>query len=321
MSKRTLEQSTTAGSTSRTSAEAPAPLAIRRCSTTEGKGALHIVEDEGALIRALDPRSVRPSPWANRHHTSFSTPDFEALRSSIAAVGTNLQPIKVRPVSPEAVNIEHAAVSPPVEFEIVFGHRRHRACLDLRIAVAAVVQTMSDQELFAQMDRENRTHKPLSPFEQGSMFNRALDMQLYVSAGALAIALGVDASMVSKALSIARLPPAVIQAFASPLDIQYRWAGPLSQAHRKDPGGLVARAEFLQGDQARLSSVRIFQRLVATNPARAEPLVRVSGMSGRGSIEVDRRGRLAVYIDSPFAADLPRRMEVALQQLLSSPPH
>lgn len=263
---------------------------------------------------ALDPHTVRPSAWANRHARAFNATDFDKLRASVALMGGNIQAIKVRPIPSVAIRPEDATARPPIRFEIVFGHRRHRACLELGLSVAAVVQSMSDQELFEEMDRENRTHQPLSPFEQGCMFKAALDGGLYASARALAAALNVDTSIVSKALSIARLPSQVVQAFASPLDIQYRWAGPLNEASRREPAALIARAEFIRGDTSRNSAVKVFQRLVAPKIPSSEISKRIGGRYGHASMEVDHRGRLAVVIDTPWGPDLPVKLESLLRQ-------
>jgi ParB family chromosome partitioning protein len=287
----------------------PEPAAVSLGSTASANSA--------KMVHCLDPRTIRVSAWANRHRRSFSSPEFEKLKASIALVGVNIQPIKVRPLAAPIVKRCQAKASPGPSFEVVFGHRRHRACLDLGISVAAVIQPLSDQELFAEMDRENRTQKPLSPFEQGCMFKQALDEGLYASARALAQELDVDSSLVSKALSIARLPEQVIQAFESPLDIQYRWAGPLNEAHRQDPVALIARAEILSHDAGKRSSVRVFQCLVASRRPSVRPAAQISGRSCRASMQVDRRGRLTVVIDEPWGPEVPTALETALREILN----
>ncbi|MBK9363084.1 MAG: hypothetical protein IPM99_19260 [Rubrivivax sp.] len=81
---------------------------------------------------------------------------------------------------------------------MVFGHRRHRACLELGLPVQAMVVDMYDQQLFEAMERENRARKNLSAWEQGTMYRRALDEGLYPSQRRLAESLGVDISLVSR---------------------------------------------------------------------------------------------------------------------------
>ena len=215
---------------------------------------------EGAKpVRPLDPQTVRPSRWANRHEHSFSDDAFMELKADIAAAGTNVQPVSVR-LAPGVLNGSTPGVTPV--YELVFGHRRHRACLELGLPLQAMVSEMSDQALFEAMERENRSRKNLSAWEQGTMYRRALDEGLYPSQRRLAESLGVDVSLVSKSLSLARLPEAVIGAFASPLDIQFRWAQPLAEALQKDPEAMLARAAKLKGQGAGLAAVQVLKALI-----------------------------------------------------------
>ncbi|PKO58794.1 MAG: chromosome partitioning protein ParB, partial [Betaproteobacteria bacterium HGW-Betaproteobacteria-18] len=102
--------------------------------------------------RLLDPKTIRPSRWANRHQDSFQDPEFDSLRDEIQHAGGNIQPILVRPLEePDG----------PFLYELSFGHRRHMACLVLDLPVLSMIRKMSDQELFTAMDRENRERKDL----------------------------------------------------------------------------------------------------------------------------------------------------------------
>src|SRR5689334_7013152 len=148
----------------------------------------------------LLPGRIRPSRFANRHESSFQGADFEALRTEIKEAGGNIQPIKVRPLAkPEG----------DVRFEIIFGHRRFEACRQLSLPVLAVVDSVDDRTLFAEMDRENRARKDLSPWEQGVMYRRALNEGLYPSNRKMAEALGVDLGGLGRTLMLADLPAEV----------------------------------------------------------------------------------------------------------------
>jgi ParB family chromosome partitioning protein len=190
-----------------------------------------------APLQKLDPTLIRPSKWANRHEASFSSAEFQALKDEIAAAGGNVQPIKVRPLSESG-------------FELVYGHRRHRACLDLSLPVLATIEQVSDLSLFEQMERENRGRKNLSAWEQGVMYRRALDEGLYSSMRRLSEGLNLDLSVVSRSVALARLPEVIINAFSSPLDIQFKWAAPLTDAIQKDPDGTLQRARELSNAKA-----------------------------------------------------------------------
>ncbi|VTY21347.1 Chromosome-partitioning protein Spo0J [Xylophilus ampelinus] len=210
---------------------------------------------DGAVpMRSLDPRRIRASRWANRHPDSFADNAFEELRGEIAATGTNVQPICVRALP--------SGADPEADYELVFGHRRHRACLELGLPVQTVIAEVDDKALFEAMERENRGRKNLSAWEQGMMYRRALDSGLYPSQRKLAEALSVDLSLVSKSLALARLPQAVLEAFSSPLEVQFRWAQPLGEALQRDPEGLVRRAKSLQPQKGRLSGRQVFEHLM-----------------------------------------------------------
>ena len=90
-------------------------------------------------LRKLDPLTIKASKWANRHEASFLTAEFQELKAEIAAAGGNVQPIKVRPV--QVLN----GSTPPTDaaYELIFGHRRHRACLDLGVSVLAAVEEVT----------------------------------------------------------------------------------------------------------------------------------------------------------------------------------
>jgi ParB family chromosome partitioning protein len=194
---------------------------------------------DGAMpARRLDPARVVSSRWENRHKSSFSTPNFARLKTDIQLAGGNVQPILVRPME-----------GSPETYEIVFGHRRHRACSDLGIPVLAIILTepLSDLELFAAMDRENRERADLSPWEQGTMYQRALDDGLYPSMRQLGEALGVSHTWIRKATAVAQLPQAVIECFRTPLEVQYRHAEQIAAAIEKDRRAVLKRAEKLRG--------------------------------------------------------------------------
>ncbi len=226
------------------------------------------------VVRALSPSCIKASRWANRSEASLRSKDFEKLKLEIENAGGNVQPIKVRPLS--------GALG---EFEIVFGHRRHRACLELGLPVRALIEEMGDADLFAQMDRENRQRADLRPFEQGVMYAKALDEGLFTSMRKMAEALGVDVGNASKAVALARLPTAVLGAFQSPLDLQQAWATPLSAALQKNPDAVLAKAKILAAKSPKLASQKVFSDLleqgVVSNNTPSSELVTVTGVGDK----------------------------------------
>ena len=275
---------------------------------------------EGATpVRPLDPATVRPSRWANRHEASFSNAAFDELKAEIEAAGGNVQPVSVRPVAA----VLNGSTAGGVAYELVFGHRRHRACLELGLPLLAMVTELNDRELFETMERENRARKNLSAWEQGGMYKRALDEGLYPSQRKLSESLGVDVSLVSKSLSLARLPDAVVMAFASPLEIQFRWAQPLAEALQKDPDALISRAQRIQQAGQPMPALKVLAVLLGGGEApvlnRSTPNHRViAGSAGRQALMTrDARGRVWVKFAAGVLSDAEEAaLALAIERIL-----
>lgn len=270
--------------------------------------------EDVTVVEFIDPQRIRPSRFANRHELSFLGPEFAGLKAEIASAGRNVQPIKVRRLA--AANPASGLVE---AYEIAFGHRRHRACLELGIPVAAIVEDLSDAELFSEMERENRERQNLSPWEQGVMYKRALDEALFPSLRKLAAAIGVQAGNVSTAIQLAALPEAVVAAFPSPMSLQFRWAGPLKAAIDQNPEGVLATANDLAAMDPKLAPKTVLDRLlgVETTAVRSAPMALMSRGVAVGSWEKDKRGNLAIQIKRGGLDEAgEKRLLKLLQQLL-----
>jgi ParB family chromosome partitioning protein len=204
---------------------------------------------EGSLpTRKLSPGLIRPSRFANRIERSFDGDSFEALKTEIASSGGNVQPIKVRP-GPDGV------------YEIVFGHRRHRACLELGLEVLALIQeNMSDKELFEDMSRENEQREDLSAYELALHYKRGIDLKLYKNWSEIAAVLGKTKQLVSRYSALAELPKAVVDAFPSPNDIQPKWAEKLRKVLEVDASAVLQAAKGVKGRG--LNAKTVFEALI-----------------------------------------------------------
>ena len=207
----------------------------------------------GHLTRKLDSSSVVHSKWANRHEQSFADKEFLKLKAEIDGAGGNVQAIKVRPLAGQEG-----------KYEVVFGHRRHQACLELGLPVLAMIEDLSEQDLFVQMDRENRDRKDLRPYEQGVMYAKALDQGLFPSAKKMAASLGLDVAGIGRAMTIARLPDVVLNAFQSPLDIQHKWGSEIKDALDKNPEFVLEKATELSKLNPKLDAKSVLAELLNT---------------------------------------------------------
>jgi ParB family transcriptional regulator, chromosome partitioning protein len=250
--------------------------AMRESSDRVSQLESRLKEFDGAMtVRALDPAAIRPSKWANRQE--FSDESFAELKSLIADAGGNTQPIKVRP-APDGES-----------FEIVFGHRRHRACLELGLPVNAIVDgEITEQGQFVQMDQENRARKNLSPWEQGVWYKRALDERLWPSQNAMAKACGLSQGNISSALLVTELPAEVISAFPSPHEIQFQAARKLAVAVKKAPDEMIQCALELAEDPARTAAGVLAALLNAAKPAAPAREEEEVGIERKGDLLIIR---------------------------------
>ncbi len=251
-------------------------------------------EYDGSLpARKLDPKLVVPSRWANRHEAAFASAEFLRFKADIEHAGGNVQPILVRPAGDTG------------NYELVFGHRRHRACLELGLPVLAVVHTgpMGEVDLFSAMERENRERADLSPWEQGRMYRNALDQGLFGSQRKLAETLGVSHTWVRKALAVADLPEAIVQCFSSPLEVQFRHADEIGKALEADQRGVLRRAEKLR-QSSRLSASSVVATLVGKRrgDGRAPRDLKV-GDRTVGRLTWDERGQAVIRVAAGAIGD------------------
>lgn len=273
--------------------------------------------DGAKPTRLIDPANIVRSRFANRHELNFVGREFERLKGDIRDAGGNIQPISVRAL---------AGAPTGSKFEIVFGHRRHQACLEIGLPVLAVVDAVDDRGLFCAMERENRDRKDLSAWEQGMMYRRALDEGLFPSNRKLAEAIGVDLGALGKALDLSGLDAAIVSAFPSPLDLQFRWAKPLKDALARDPDGTLARAAALIAKSPRPSARAVFQFLIDNSMRGVEPFnppqpltLKVRGKKV-ASLSADKNGG-ATLVLAPGAIDLTKLklLAMAVENFLTKP--
>jgi len=268
----------------------------------------------------IDPRQIALTRWADRHPDSFSSQAFVELKQEIESAGGNVQPIKVRPMRGASADQGEGA-----RFELVYGSRRTRACLELGLPVRAVVDDdIDDQSLYVQMQRENRGRSNLSAWEQGVSYHKALNEGLFPSARRLAEQIGLDHSNVAKALRVAELPQELVGAFRSPVEIQFRWAVALDKAHQQDPDAVLTAARMLAGRFPRPAAAEVFRAL--TEAVEPKGKSKVKEVSQTFAFADGKKGVIRAGKGGTVTVELPRGVlpqarwtafESALQKLLS----
>lgn len=304
---------------------------------------------EGAKVaRLLDPKLIRNTEWANRHESHFLTSAFLKLKDEISSSGGNIQPIKVRRVKKMKIEksgvlnpgrsnhqegsekdsgvlnptgIAHVGDSPQSQnslYEIVYGMRRHRCALELGLPVLALIEDeLTEQSLFVEMDRENRNREDLSAWEQGTMYARALQKGLFPSLRQLSAAIGIDHSNVSKAIAITQLPTEIVEAFGSPLNLQFKWSTGLKEAIQKDPEGVLERVAEIktlsvaleESGQKPLKPPAIYEILISATSRKdqgaamsVKPIDIVVAGEKEATLKIDKNGRPVVTLMKPISS-------------------
>jgi len=231
----------------------------------------------GEVVLQLDPSRIRPTAYKNRDDRSLSIEDvaFARLKADIQLVG-NRAPIEVRALVGD----------PSFEYEIVSGHRRHAACLQLSQELpdgfrvrALVVGTAKDAaELVKGMHRENFLREDPSPYEYGMLYTAAMRAGVFNTQADLAAAVGTSPGSVTYHIQLVELPPEVLGAFGDPRSIAVRWIQDISRALKERPDHVLAIAREIAARSPALSPDKVKVELL-------RPPRRGRASAGLGSYE------------------------------------
>lgn len=237
------------------------PDAVDCFAQTEAGAVAAVPAHAAQKFVLLDPRLIRPGTVPNRDKAAFDQALFRHLQTSITLAGGNVQPIAVRPAPADDAGRV---------YEIIYGERRHQACLLAGLPVCALVWENLDVSVsvdaagdFLATFRENQGRADLAPWELGRQIAFALARGYFSSQRSVAKEIGRDIGDVSRALQLAALALPVVAAFASPLDLQFRYAKPLTDALKKAPEAVLAEALRIRQEGQALAPSQVLNRLVA----------------------------------------------------------
>jgi ParB/RepB/Spo0J family partition protein len=221
----------------------------------------------GMVVLRLDPQRIRASSFANRHQKSLDAadPQFIALRNDIQRRG-QLDPIRVRPIASDG------------DYEIVYGHRRHAVALILNretpggfpILALLDANAVDAREHVLRMHSENFARSDLTPFEYGQMYASWLTAKCFKNQEEIAVAVGLDQSMISTYIRIYRLPAPVLAAFGDPRVVSVRWARDLAAALKLAESQVLEAAREIAAREAVQDPQAVLRELVQASLAPRE---------------------------------------------------
>ena len=260
-------------------------------------------------IELVDPARIRASRFQPRVADAYRGKDFEELKADIAAAGGNVVPVLLRRTSDPGDGDVH--------FELVYGHRRTRACEELGLPVRALLVEpgeLGDKQAFCLMERENRGRRELSPYEQAMSFSKVLNEGLFPSKRKLAEELRVSHTWVNRVTRLAEIPDAVLGCLASPCDLTLLDGEKLIALSEADARGLAKRAGEVRKkirEAGQLSYSSVIAALLGKEEVEKKEL---SGLGGSfGKVWKDRSGSLNVRLSPRFST--PDIMEALLALL------
>ena len=164
----------------------------------------------------LDPARVRPWAGNARSYEHLTEENCRELIDSLISEGGQKVPAVVRRIQDD----------PDHDYEVIAGTRRHWSISWLRahsypdMRFLAQVVDLDDEAAFRLADIENRARKDVSDLERARNYAAALKTHYGNHMTRMAERLKLSKGWLSKMLKVASLPDDIIEAFASPADVQ-----------------------------------------------------------------------------------------------------
>ncbi|CAN5424958.1 ParB/RepB/Spo0J family partition protein [soil metagenome] len=152
----------------------------------------------------VDPRECESWQYANRLADEMG--DMKELIESIRE-NKQLQPALVRP---------HSNPHAQFKYEIIFGRRRHEACLKLGVPFLVIKKDIKNiQEAIISQDAENKFRKNVSNYSNSILYKRLLDDGVFKTEKELAIKLAIPSSTFNDLMAFSKIPLDIVKAISN----------------------------------------------------------------------------------------------------------
>ena len=232
----------------------------RGCRRAEALKARVKSLEEEAPLQKLDPSIIRPSKWANRPRSVvFFTADFQDLKAEIAAAGGNVQPIKVRPVPMLNGFNSHSWTDFRADLRTP---QASRLRLNWAFRFLPPLKRRRTSACSNRWSERTADAKTCLPGSRGRCTAGRLMTGCTARCADWLKAWASTFRWCPKASHWRGCLKTWLQRFQSPLDIQFRWAAPLTEAMQKDPDGTLARARAIAAARGDLGAAAILSKLI-----------------------------------------------------------
>lgn len=258
-------------------------------------------------VELVDPARCRMWPGHNRDYAALSEERCHDLIESLKAQGKQEMPALVRRLQND----------PAYDYEVISGARRHWSVSWLRshnyaeFRFLIEIRDLTDEEAFRLSDLENRAREDISDYERARDYLRALNLYYGGKQGAMAERLKVSGSWMSRYLDLARLPDALLSAFASPHDLGIKHVTmlkpllkPEDRRARVEQAARELAAKRGRGEGGPASPPDVIRHLTAAadapeksgSPKKSGSADMLANADGVPVLRVDRRTRKAVTL-------------------------
>lgn len=259
------------------------------------------------VVELVDPARCRMWSGHNRDYAALSEERCHDLIESLKGQGRQEVPAVVRRVQGD----------PDHDFEVVSGARRHWSVSWLRshnypdFRFLIEVRELTEEEAFRFSDLENRARADISDYERARDYLRALDSYYGGKQQAMAERLKVTPSWMSRYLDLARLPDAVMGAFASPHDLGIKYVSMIKpllkladQRARVEAMGRDIADRRSRGESVPANAKEVVRALAAAasapktsgSPKKSGKAATLNSTTGRPIVRIEKQSRSAVTL-------------------------
>lgn len=261
-----------------------------------------LVEKPGYVLRSVDPATVHPSPINPRALVEMTETSVAGLAAEIADVGQ--------------INYAQGEIGADGKtIEILNGLRRAAACKALGITLLVIVHNyLTREQAIALANRDDNQSLPVSFWDRSCAWAQMVEDRVLPTEAAVARAVGVDKSTMSRGLAFQNAPKKVLGAFVDVREVSLsQWSdlAPLLD-NEETRERILERAALLAGKG--YGAVRVAAELKAAAAAK-DKIEKVEVLNRHGKpiamIQPNHRGGFTITVKPMVEAHPTYRVEYA----------
>lgn len=149
----------------------------------------------------VNPEECEPWKYANRQESELG--DIDGLIDSIK-LNKQLQPALVR---------NHLNPHGKIKYEVIFGRRRHIACMRLGIPFLVIRKDIPNvQDAIASQDAENKLRNDVSNYSNAMLYKRLLSDKVFKTEKELSEKLCISYSTFNELMAYSKIPEDIVRA-------------------------------------------------------------------------------------------------------------